>query len=233
MVEQPQSPIFRTKREVALDSLQTAIRLGRYAPGQPLRQFQLVKDLGVGSTPVREAVLDLLARGILVQESHHSVRVAELDLDRLRNIYRVRALLETEAARLGTAKISDQAIDEMRLLLQKMIGAKRKGDIETAIRADFEFRNILYTAADNSILVDLIQQSWNLFPGSVLWNIPGRIVQSIKEHRLILDAVVRRDPTAAAYSIENHLVSALAALEAHVASFAKRSTDRRAKPTQE
>jgi DNA-binding GntR family transcriptional regulator len=231
MPERPQGPIFRTKREVALDSLQNAIRLGHYAPGQPLRQFQLVKDLGVGSTPVREAVLELLARGILVQESHRSVRVAELDLVRLRNIYRVRALLETEAARLGTARISDQAVEDMRLLLQKMIDAKRAGDIETASRADLDFRQILYAAAENPILLDLIQQSWNLFPGSILWNIPGRVTQSIKEHRVILDAVLRRDPTAAAYAIENHLLSALAALEAHVSSFAKRSIDKRAKPT--
>jgi DNA-binding GntR family transcriptional regulator len=225
-----ENPVFRTKREVALDSLQNAIRLGHYAPGQPLRQFQLVKDLGVGSTPVREAVLELLARGILVQESHRSVRVAELDLERLRNIYRVRALLETEAARLGTARISDPAIGEMRVLLQQMIGAKRAGDIEAAMRADLDFRQLLYAAAGNAILVDLVQQSWNLFPGSVLWNIPGRIAQSIKEHRVIMDAVVRRDPTAAAYAIENHLLSALGALEAHVSSFAKRSTEKRAKP---
>jgi DNA-binding GntR family transcriptional regulator len=228
MTAKPPSPIFRTKREVALDSLQNAIRLGHYAPGQPLRQFQLVKDLGVGSTPVREAVLELLARGILVQESHRSVRVAELDLERLRNIYRVRALLETEAARVGTARISDQAIEEMRLLLRNMIDAKRKGDIEGAMRADFDFRALLYAAAENPVLVDLIEQSWNLFPGSVLWNIPGRLAQSIKEHRVILDAVARRDPTAAAYAIEHHLLSALAALEAHVSSFAKRSTDKRA-----
>src|SRR5215470_11951219 len=120
MVERRQGPVFRTKREVALTSLENAIRLGRYTPGQPLRQFQLVKDLGVGSTPVREAVLELLARGILVQESHRSVRVAELDLDRLRNIYRVRALLETEAARVGTARISDPAIMSMRDLLREM-----------------------------------------------------------------------------------------------------------------
>lgn len=217
------APMFRTKREVALDSLETAIRLGRYAPGQPLRQSQLVQDLGVGSTPVREAVLDLLARGILVQESHCSVRVADLDLDRLRNIYRVRALLETEAARLGTARISDEAIERMRALVRQMVAAKRNGDMETAIQADYGFRKILYTASGNPILLDLIQQCWNLFPGSVLWNIPGRVAQSIKEHRQMLDAVARRDPTAAAYSVENHLLSALRALESHVSSFARRN----------
>jgi DNA-binding GntR family transcriptional regulator len=231
MPDQPKAPIFRTKREVAVDSLQNAIRVGRYAPGQPLRQFQLVKDLGIGSTPVREAILELLARGILVQESHRSVRVADLDLDRLRNIYRVRALLETEAARLGTARISDDAIARMRALVQQMGVAKRKGDMESAIEADYSFREILYAASENPILVDLIQQCWNLFPGSVLWNIPGRVAQSIKEHEHMLDAVSRRDPTAAAYSVENHLLSALAALEAHVSSFAKRNGDERTKKT--
>src|SRR5207245_2058263 len=93
-----QAARFRTKREVAIDTLREAISSGRYVSGQSLRQVQLVQDLGLGSTPVREAVLELLGRGVLVQESHRTVRVAELDLNRLRNIYRVRALLETEAA---------------------------------------------------------------------------------------------------------------------------------------
>jgi DNA-binding GntR family transcriptional regulator len=214
---------FRTKRDAAIDTLREAISSGRYVPGQSLRQIQLVQDLGLGSTPVREAVLELLARGVLVQESHRTVRVAELDLDRLRNIYRVRALLETEAARLGTAKITDQAIRKITELLHRMGGATRAGDIPTAARAEHEFRHILYAVGGNSILVDLIDQAWNLFPGSILWNIPGRIKQSLKEHRNILDAVSRRDPTAAAHAIENHLLSALGALEAHVSSFTKRT----------
>src|SRR5258707_7357714 len=133
----PPGPGFRTKREAAIDTLREAIRSGRYAPGQSLRQVQLVQDLGLSSTPAREAVLELLARGVLVQESHRSVRVAELDLDRLRDIYRVRALLETEAARLGTARISDEAIGQMRALVQQMSVARRKGDMESAIQADY------------------------------------------------------------------------------------------------
>lgn len=215
---------FRTKREAAIDTLREAISSGRYVPGQSLRQVQLVRDLGLGSTPVREAILELLARGVLVHESHRSVRVAELDLDRLRNIYRVRALLETEAARLGTAKVTEQAIGQIKQRLQRMGDATRAGDITSAARAEHEFRHILYAAGGNSILVDLIDQTWNLFPGSILWNIPGRIKKSLKEHRNILDAISRRDPTAAAYAIENHLLSALGALEAHVASFSKRTS---------
>ena len=96
MPERVPDPIFRTKREVALDSLQKAIRLGRYAPGQPLRQIQLVKDLGVGSTPVREAVLELLAPAVGAQAAvkvEVAVRVLHpVDAHGLRGDDRVRAL---------------------------------------------------------------------------------------------------------------------------------------------
>jgi DNA-binding GntR family transcriptional regulator len=112
----------------------------------------------------------------------------------------------------------------MKELLQRMVDATGTGDIPSAARAEHEFRHMLYAIGGNSILVDLIDRAWNLFPGSILWNIPGRIKQSLKEHRSILDAVNRRDPTAVAFAIENHLLSALAALEAHVASFTKRSS---------
>jgi DNA-binding GntR family transcriptional regulator len=216
-------PAFRTKRELAVETLREAIRAGRYVPGQALRQTQLMKDLGLGSTPVREAVLELLARGVLSQESHHSVRVAELDLDRLRNIYRVRALLETEAARIGTARISDTAIKSMRDLLQEMGRAKKSGDVPAMARADSAFHRTLYTAADNPLLIDLIDRVGSSFPGNIIWNVKGRIEQSLKEHAEILSAVSRRDPMAAGFAVEKHLQSGLSALETHVESFTKRS----------
>lgn len=224
------APPFRTKREFALDTLQQAIRTGRYQPGQQLRQTQLVQELGLGSTPVREAVLELLARGVLVQESHHSVRVAELDLARLRNLYRVRVLLETEAARLGTARLDDAAIAAMTALLREMERGHRKGDIPTVARADGQFHRTLYAAAGNPILLDLIDQVGLSFPGSILWNVPGRIAHSLREHAAILEAVSERDPTAAASAIERHLLSGLSTLEAHVAAFETRAARRPSAP---
>lgn len=215
---------FRTKREIAIDALSQAIRAGRYAPGQELRQIQLMEDLNLGSTPVRDAILELLARGVLVQESHKSVRVAELNLERLRNIYHVRELLETEAARLGSARISDDAIDQLDILLQHMHALNRSGDIAGAHQADTKFHKILYEASANPLLIQLIEQVNLTFPGSILWNIPNRIKQSLKEHKLILEAVRNRDPTRAAQAIELHLASGLATLEAHIKSYTKRES---------
>jgi DNA-binding GntR family transcriptional regulator len=207
---------FRTKRELAIGTLRDAIQSGRYAPGQQLRQTQLMADFGLGSTPVREAVLEFLARGVLVQESHHSVRVAELDLPRLRNVYRVRCLLETEAAQLGTARLSEAGLTAMKAQLCRMEVGKRTGDTAEAARADLEFRRTLYAAADNPILLDFIDQAWLSFPFSILYSIPGRLAQSIKEHHQILDAVARRDATEAGYCVQKHLLGALEVLEDYV-----------------
>jgi DNA-binding GntR family transcriptional regulator len=212
----PPPPAFRTKRELAIGTLRDAIQTGRYAPGQPLRQTQLMADLGLGSTPVRDAMLEMLARGVLVQESHHSVRVAELDLPRLRNVYHVRCLLETEAARLGTANLSDAGLVSMKTQLRRMEAAKRANDLAEAARADLEFRRTLYAAADNPTLLDFIDQAWLSFPFSILYRIPGRLAQSIKEHHQTLDAVARRDPDAAGTCILQHLRGALDVLEDHV-----------------
>jgi DNA-binding GntR family transcriptional regulator len=218
----PTTISFRTKRELAIGTLREAIQSGRYAPGQQLRQTQLMADFGLGSTPVREAVLEFLARGVLVQESHHSVRVAELDLPRLRNVYRVRCLLETEAAQLGTAKLSEFGLTVMKTQLRRMEVGKRTGDTTEAARADLEFRRTLYAAADNPILLDFIDQAWLSFPFSILYSIPGRLAQSIKEHHQILDAVTRRDPTGAGHCVQNHLLGALEVLEHHVTQFSRR-----------
>ncbi len=212
----PASTNFRTKRELAIGTLRDAIQSGRYAPGQQLRQTQLMADLGLGSTPVRDAILEFLARGVLVQESHHSVRVAELDLPRLRNVYRVRCLLETEAAQLGTAKLSESGLTVMKAQLRRMEAGRRTGDTTKAARADLEFRRTLYAAADNPILLDFIDQAWLSFPFSILYSIPGRLAQSIKEHHQILDAVARREPTEAGRCVQNHLLGALEVLEHHV-----------------
>ena len=215
---------FRTKRELAIGTLRDAIQSGRYAPGQQLRQTQLMADFGLGSTPVREAVLEFLARGVLVQESHHSVRVAELDLPRLRNVYRVRCLLETEAAKLGTTKLSEAGLTTLKAQLHRMEVGARTGDTGMAARADLEFRRTLYAAADNPILLDFIDQAWLSFPFSILYGIPGRLAQSIHEHHQILDAVVRRDPTEAGDCVQKHLLGALEVLEHHVAQFSLHPT---------
>ena len=206
---------YRTKREIAIAALRDAILSGRYPAGVRLEQNRIAAELGLSPTPVREAFRELLARGLLVQKAHHSVRVAEINLDDLRHLYGVRSLLEAEAARLAATAISDDVIAELKRWYEAMASGERARDGRRVREADARFHALLYRASGNPYLADLIAQLWSNFPRYLLWVVPGRTDCSMAEHAAILDAVLRRDPEAAAAAVRRHLEQALAALEAN------------------
>src|SRR5262249_16579706 len=159
----------RTKRELAIAALREAVITGRYRAGASLAQNEVAAELGLSATPVREAFRELLAQGLLVQRAHHSVRVAEVDLEALRQIYHVRARLEAHATSLGVKRMSASPRAELRRLHADMDRAQRRGD-EAAVRvADEAFHSLLYATAGNAPLVNLIGQLWSSFPRYQLW----------------------------------------------------------------
>ena len=204
---------FTTKRALAVDRLTDAILLGRYQPGQSLRQVQLMEDLELGATPVREAVLDLVARGLLIHESHHGMRVADLNAERVANTYSVRALLESEAARLATLAADDDAIAEVAKHLRAMEQAYERNNLTALGSADSDFHKALYEAAANPILVGLVETMWQQFPRYMLWRSEERIQQSLREHREILKHFSARDANAAAEAVRSHIMNGYAAFE--------------------
>jgi DNA-binding GntR family transcriptional regulator len=211
------APPFRTKREHAVAKVRGAIMDGRYRPGQPLRQVQLMADLDLGATPAREASLELVARGLLVHESHHGIRVATLDGKRVAQVYRVRALLEAEAARLSASRASAAAIAQVRGIMRTMSAACAAGDLRATGDADARFHRTLYEGAGNPVLLTLIEQMWDQFPRYMLWQRPARVHQSIAEHRAIAAAFARRDAAATARAVARHIHNGLAALESILA----------------
>ncbi len=205
---------FQTKRELAVAKVKDAIMLGRYRPGQSLRQCQLMTDLNLGATPAREAALELVAKGLLVHESHRGMRVAGLDPERVRQVYNVRALLESEAARLSAAHATDQAIEQVTRHARTMEAAFANNDLKKLGAADGRFHQALYEAAGNPVLLNLIERMWEQFPRYMLWHSPERVRQSIHEHREILQRFSRRDATGTARAVRRHILHGLDAFDA-------------------
>lgn len=210
----PLEPEHRTKREIAVAKVKGAIMAGRYRPGQALRQGQLMADLGLGATPAREAALELVAKGLLVHESHRGMRVAELDVDRVAQVYAVRALLEAEAARLATLAASDAAIARLSGHARAMEAAFAAGDLTRLGAADAQFHRSLCEGAGNPMLLALIEQMWEQFPRYMLWRRPARVRQSLREHGDIATAFARRDAAATARAVERHVLHGLDAFRA-------------------
>lgn len=205
---------FLTKRELAVAKVKDAILLGRYRPGQALRQVQLMADLDLGATPAREAVLELVAKGLLVHESHRGMRVAGLDAARVRHVYNVRALLESEAARLAAGAATDAAIDRARRALLAMKSALAGNDLKKLSAADGRFHQALGEDAGNPVLLGLIEQMREQFPRYMLWRSPGRVRQSIEEHERILERFALRDGAGTAGGVRQHILNGLAAFDA-------------------
>ena len=205
---------FSTKREQAVAKVRDAIMFGRYRPGQSLKQGQLMADLDLGATPAREAALELVAKGLLVHESHRGVRVADLDADRVAHVYGVRALLESEAARLSAAAATEQTIEGVSRHARAMEAAFASNDLKRLGAADSRFHRTLYEAAGNPVLLNLIEQMWNQFPRYVLWQSSERVRQSIHEHGDIAKKFARRDAAATARAVERHILHGLDAFNA-------------------
>jgi DNA-binding GntR family transcriptional regulator len=202
---------FRTKREFAIDGLVAAILRGKYPPGTRLRQDPIARELGLSATPVREALAELQAQGLLVYESHRGARVAELKLADLEELYPLRALLESYATRLTAAKLGPEDLRRLDHLQTRMELAVRRWNLAALRDADREFHMTIYSVAGNSRLIALIRQLWAAFPRYMLWLIPDRAEESVTEHRRILEALHSRAGEIAGVEMTKHLESALGA----------------------
>jgi DNA-binding GntR family transcriptional regulator len=171
-------------------------------------------DLDLGATPAREAALELVARGLLVHESHRGVRVAEVDPQRAAHVYQVRALLEAEAARLAALHADDDAVARLTRHTEAMEHAFRGGDRKRLAAADERFHRLLAEYAGNPVLARQIEQLWEQFPRYMLWRNRERVAESLREHRAILAHFSNRNAEATAAGVRDHILHGLDALAA-------------------
>ncbi len=204
--------VFTTKKALAKDSLLHAIRAGRYRPGQRLRQNDIARDLGLSSTPVREALTDLVGSGLVTYEQHRGVRVADVEPARVRQIYHARKLIEHEAARLAFAAIDAATLVRLRAGLDEMAVCRREGRAEKLMAVDEVFHLIILEASGNPYLVNAAKQLWDGFPRYFIWLSEARMDQSMNEHAMMADAVANGDEKAFLAVVDDHLDHSLAAV---------------------
>ena len=96
--------------EVIAESLRQAIIDGQLGPGESLRQENLAKHYAVSRIPVREALRQLESEGWIVLQRNHGARVSPLSVEEVREIYEIRASLETTALRLAAPHHTPQSL---------------------------------------------------------------------------------------------------------------------------
>lgn len=189
---------------LATESLRSAILTGRLVPGERLRQDQLAAALGVSRQPVREALKQLENEG-LIRTTTNGVFTRTFTDDDIRENYRLRELLEGEAASLAARNLDADAVAYLELLNGRLKPGLGPNEI---LRTNYQFHKGIRAAANSPKLDKFIDELWFGITVATPLTIPGRVKRSVREHALILVALSAGDPSAAREAIRVHINNA-------------------------
>lgn len=195
----------KTRQEAAVEALRESIVDGVYLPGQRLRQQELAGKYGCSVIPIREALHQLAAEGFVVLDPQRGARVAAFDGRMLEEIFEVRMALERIAVRRAADRMTPQAAERTRRILERM----ERSDLSPSdwVRLDWEFHDSLCACAEQEYLrktISTLRRQMEPYLRLDLAKV-GTIEYGRREHRRIFQACVRKDPEAAGRHIVAHL----------------------------
>ncbi|GAA4013550.1 GntR family transcriptional regulator [Streptomyces plumbiresistens] len=204
-----------TAQQFVLGELRKAITSGQLKPGAPIRQEALAERLGVSRVPLREALKTLEAEALVVHEVHRGYFVAELSLADLREVYRLREILEAEAVRQASGRMDGAALKAMEAAQREVEEAADAGDVSAMAAANRRFHFALYEASAMPRLVRLITGLWDATDAyrSLYYVESANRDHVVREHRTILDAVRSGEAEDAVCFLDEHRLHAVTALE--------------------
>lgn len=201
------SSIARTTSSAVTQLLRQSLDLGRWASGEALRQEEIAAELGVSRVPVREALFQLQAEGLLHMVPNKGMYVRTISAGELRELFRLRWLIEDDvlqqavplhgAASLNRVETVQAALDKAHALADRIAG-------------DREFHEALYAPAqrpESMAIVRRLRLRVDRYQFAQLK--PGARTQGwLEEHHALIRAVRRHDPKAAARVLQAHLAAA-------------------------
>ncbi|WP_332692855.1 GntR family transcriptional regulator [Bosea sp. (in: a-proteobacteria)] len=180
-------------REKVVHQLRIEIVSGEMPPGTVCSVPSLARELGISTTPIREALLELTSDGLLQPMRNRGFRVVDPSLDELRGIFEVRTQLETSAFR-KLARLGASDLGELRTRADEIALAVETGDVPRYLAADRAFHAELLALAGNDVLADIVMR---LRDRMRLYGIRSpmglaRQKSSVAEHYRIIEIVEKR-----------------------------------------
>ena len=214
MEERRLSPIqlenYKPLREIVFETLRGAIIDGTLKPGERLMEVQLADDMGVSRTPVREAIRKLELEGLVLMIPRKGAYVSGISSKDIADVFEVRASLESLAASLAAERITEQELEDLnRFMVEVTINAE-VGDLEKVIQSDTDFHEQIYHASRNNRLVQIInnlRDQIQRFRSASLSH-PGRIKETLEEHKRLLEAISERNIVRASSLAREHIENA-------------------------
>lgn len=189
---------FESKSAYIARKIRFGIRTGEFVEGENMRQRDIAEKYGVSATPVREAFSQLQAEGFLDGRLHHGATVRPL-ANRMKENWKLRAALESVAAELAAANVTEEALADIR---EKAAAFATAAD-DDAAELNRQFHFAIYERANSPVLVRFLHELWD----SLDLPVTGRRSHdaSVAEHSMIVEAIARRLPQAASDYTRLHI----------------------------
>jgi len=190
------------------DLLRAAILDGRLQPGERLIEQKLALQWDISRAPLREAIREISSEGLVTLSPHRGATVAAVSPGELQELFAVRAMMESFAARLASHRASADHISRLHGLINQMEVAFCGRDLPAFYVAGLDFHNVLVEAAGNDVLSRMYDQMKRQFRRyqAMMPRLPQLQQNSIDEHRRILQAVELADGAKAAKLSEQHIL---------------------------
>ncbi|MFM8707782.1 MAG: GntR family transcriptional regulator [Planctomycetia bacterium] len=195
---------------------------GEVRPGQRLSHRSLAKDLGLSRSPVREALLQLEAEGIIEHRPQSGVYLREVNPQELAELYDMRELIEPYAAERAARLASPSQLEQLRAVCDDIAAIARQPGLVQWLESaknrrrlsmlDIEFHAVILAAAQNRVARHFFENA-QIISLVVSWNHlqtePGilakRVVPTAKQHRDIYEAIQKRDAVRARNLMRSHI----------------------------
>lgn len=206
-----------TKKDQLVGLLREAILSGEIAPGEKLVQEEIAARYKVSPTPVREAIQQLVAEGVLSQSPYRGVRVVEVNLADAREIYLIRGAVEALATRCAVPNLRLADVAVLKALQNEIEQfATQSGTPDRLIRCNYDFHMTIYRRAEMPQLEQIIRSLWLKSPWDTLFVIPGRAECVVGEHQRILAAIEAHDAESAGAAMGDHIEQGRQMLESYL-----------------
>jgi DNA-binding GntR family transcriptional regulator len=178
----------------------------KLSPGSVIEEARLREELGLGRTPIREALQRLAHENLVIFVPHRGTFVSDVNLTDLHRLTEIRVEMEGYAARLAAerAGVSDRAA--MAALVAEL-DAIGETDVRGLMRLDQRIHRQVYEATRNTFLQAMLEESFNL--SLRIWFLAldrgVRMKEAVEEHRRLLDAIVSHDAATAESVMRQHV----------------------------
>jgi len=215
-----EQPIRLTRADELRQILADEIVRGKISPGDTLDETAIASRFSVSRTPVREAIRQLAASGLVDARPHRAAIVAQPSHDDLIGMFEAMAELEGLCAFYAAERMTrteraglEQVHEDLRLLIQE-------GDPQNYHETNQLFHGTVYSGAHNAYLADLTTSTRirvQPFRRAQFRNL-GRLSKSHEEHDRVVTAVLRADAAAAQKAMRDHIMTVFEEYEAYLRS---------------